>query len=73
MDFSGHAWPHSGKKKLGEALCFDSVLTDTNNTLPEARDEKKKQKKKRLKTAPESISLYPLSPFSANVHVHGDV
>lgn len=46
MDFSGHAWPHSGKKKLGEALCFDSVLTDTNNTLPEARDEKKKKKKK---------------------------
>lgn len=42
MDFSGHAWPHSGKKKLGEALCFDSVLTDTNNTLLEARDKKKK-------------------------------
>lgn len=46
MDFSGHAWPRSGKKKLGEALCFDSVLTDTNNTLPEARDEKKTKKKK---------------------------
>lgn len=42
MDFSGHAWPHSGKKKLGEALCFYSVLTDTNNTLLEARDKKKK-------------------------------
>lgn len=45
MDFSGHAWPRSGKKKLGEALCFDSVLTDTNNTLLEARDEKNKNKK----------------------------
>lgn len=38
-----------------------------------AGSARRKKKKKRLKTAPESISLYPLSPFSANVHVHGDV